>query len=74
MNAAIIFPSDQISCNTGHLVLLQFRRRFSLGSGLIQEILREYHRLNKMLSRRDDGQREKDSVIKQEQRDEEGEE
>ena len=40
----------------------------------MQEILREYHRLKEMLRREDGGEGERGPVIKQEQRDEEGEE
>ena len=39
---------------------------------LVQEILREYHRLKEMLSRGDGGEGERSPVMKQEQREEEG--
>ena len=53
-----------------HLLLLQ-EEVFS--GFLVQEILREYHRLKEMLSRGDGGEMERGPFIKQEQRDEEGE-
>ena len=53
-----------------HLLLLQ-EEVFS--GFLVQEILREYHRLKEMLSRGDGGEMERGPFIKQEQRYEEGE-
>lgn len=51
----------------GHLLLFQ-EEVFS--GFLVQEILKEYHRLKEMLSRGDGGEGERGPFIKEEQRDE----
>lgn len=70
-----VYPA--LSCSSKRVIsgrhLVLFQEEVFPGF-LIQEILREYHRMNRMLRRGDDGQGEKDPVIKQEQRDEGGEE